>query len=120
MSQPLARCFAYALAGLWEALRTQRNLRVHLAFTLGVVAAGWVLALSPLEWAILALTVGMVWVAELFNTAMEAAVDLASPTLHPLARKAKDVSAAAVLVAAISAVAVGLIVLVPHVAELLQ
>jgi diacylglycerol kinase len=76
-----------------------------------VVVAGAVLRLAPLEWALLVLAVALVMTVELLNTALEAVVDLASPELHPLAKHAKDVAAAAVLIASAGAVAVGALVL---------
>ena len=93
--------------------RTQRNAWIHAAATVGVMALGLWLSLSRIEWAILALTVGLVWMAEFINTALEAVVDLASPDIHPLAKVGKDVGAAAVLVAAFASVAVGLLILGP-------
>ena len=69
--------------------------------------------MSHIEWAALALTIGLVWMAECFNTALEAVVDLASPGLHPLAKISKDVGAAAVLVAAITSIVIGLLILGP-------
>lgn len=105
--------FRYAFAGLFYMLRTQRNAWIHAAATVSVIALGLWLRLSPHDWAILALTIGLVWVAEFFNTALEAVVDLASPDIHPLARVGKDVAAAAVLVAAMTSVVVGLLILGP-------
>ena len=96
---------------MWYALRTQPNAQIHAVITVGALALGAWLGLSRAEWAILTLTIGLVWAAELLNTALEALVDLASPSLHPLAKVAKDVSAAAVLITAIIAVAVGLLLL---------
>ena len=66
-----------------------------------------------MEWAIIILTVALVWAAEFANTALEAVVDLASPEKHPLAKVGKDVGAAAVLIAALTAVLVGLLILGP-------
>lgn len=94
-------------------LRTQRNMWIHTAFSVGAVAAGLWLRLTPVEWAVIVLTMGLVWTAEFANTALEAAVDLASPDLHPLAKVAKDVAAGAVLVTAGTAVAVGLLIFGP-------
>ncbi len=105
--------FRSAFGGIWYALRTQPNAQIHAVVTVGVLALGAWLGLSRAEWAILTLTIGLVWAAELLNTALEALVDLASPSLNPLAKIAKDVSAAAVLITAIIAVAVGLILLEP-------
>jgi diacylglycerol kinase len=94
-------------------LRTQRNAWIHAAATVCVMALGLWLSLSRIEWAILALTIGLVWMAEFINTALEAVVDLASPDIHPLAKVGKDVGAAAVLVAAFTSVIVGLLILGP-------
>jgi diacylglycerol kinase (ATP) len=105
--------FRHAFAGWWYMLRTQRNAWIHAIFTGAVVIVGAWLGLSRVEWAIIALTIGAVWMAEFVNTALEAVVDLTSPNAHPLAKAGKDVAAAAVLVAALTSVAVGLLVLGP-------
>jgi diacylglycerol kinase len=105
--------FRYALAGWWYMLRTQRNAWIHAIISTLVFAVGLWLGLGRLEWAILFLTIGLVWMAEFVNTALEAVVDLASPDLHPLAKVGKDVAAAAVLVGACTAVVVGLLILGP-------
>lgn len=118
-SEGLLHSFRYAFAGLWYALRTQRNLRIHLSAAIIVVLLGALLGLSSVEWALLALTIGAVVVSELFNTVIEALVNLVSPERHPLAKVAKDVAAAAVLCMAIMAVAVGLAVFVPRLAGLI-
>ena len=112
--------FRYAFAGLWYMLRTQRNAWIHAAFTVVVVAVGFWLALDALEWALIVLSIGGVWMAEFVNTALEAVVDLASPDIHPLARVGKDVAAGAVLVGAGTAVMVGLLVLGPPLLEKLR
>lgn len=109
--------FRHALRGLMDALTAQRNLRIHLAVTTVVAAVGLWLGLDAQQWVALVLAVGLVWVAELFNTALEALVDLASPQRQPLARLAKDISAGAVLIAALAAVLVGLLVLGPGLLE---
>jgi len=107
----LVSSFRNALSGLRELLRTQRNARIHLFITLAVVGLAIWLRLSAGDWALLALTAALVWTAELINTALEAVVDLASPGRQPVARLAKDLSAAAVLVAALAAAVVGTLVL---------
>lgn len=109
----LVSSFRNALSGLNELLRTQRNARIHLAITLAVIGLAAWLRLSVGDWALLALAATLVWTAELINTALEAVVDLASPGPQPLARLAKDLSAAAVLVAAVGAAVVGALVLAP-------
>src|SRR6476661_8871145 len=89
----LARSFYYAFAGIGYCLRTQRNFRIHSLAAGAVLAGGLLLGLSWGEWAILALTVTLVLSAEMLNTVVEAAVDVASPEYHPLAKVAKDVAA---------------------------
>lgn len=105
--------FRHAFAGSWYMLRTQRNAWIHASFTLVVAVVGFWLRLQLLEWALIVLSIGGVWMAEFVNTALEAVVDLASPDIHPLAQVGKDVAAAAVLVGAGTAVLVGLLVLGP-------
>jgi diacylglycerol kinase (ATP) len=105
--------FAYAFQGWWYMLRTQRNAWIHAVISTVVVAVGLWLGLGMLEWAVLVLTIGLVWTTEFVNTALEAVVDLASPDLHPLAKVGKDVAAAAVLIGAGAASIVGMLILGP-------
>lgn len=98
-------------------LRTQRNAWIHAAASLAVIALGLWLGLSPLEWALIIFAIGIVWMAEFINTALEAVVDLASPDIHPLAKVGKDVAAAAVLSGAATAAIIGLLVLGPRLVE---
>ncbi len=105
--------FAYAARGWWYVLRTQRNAWIHVVITIVVVLLSIWLGLTPRDWAILVLTIALVFIAEFLNTAIEAVVDLASPGQHPLAKLAKDVGAGAVLLAAIAAVVIGLLILGP-------
>ena len=110
----LSTSFRCAFAGIAHVLRSQRNARIHLGVTLAIVLLGWWLRLTYTEWAIIALTVAVVLVAEMLNTAIEATIDLTTKRYHPLAKVAKDVAAGAVLTAAIIAVIVGLLILGPH------
>lgn len=105
--------FRYAFNGWWYVLKTQRNAWIHALATLAVILAGIWLQLTHLEWAMILFAIVLVWFAEFLNTALEAVVDLASPEDHPLAKVGKDVGAAAVLIAAIGAVLIGLLVLGP-------
>lgn len=114
------RSFGHALRGLKVLLQTQPNARIHAAATVVVVAAGALAGISPAEWALIALAAVCVWATEALNTSIEFVVDLVSPELHPLAGKAKDVAAAAVLVAALGSVVVGVLVFGPHVLKLFQ
>lgn len=107
--------FGYAFEGIAHVIRTQRNARVHLLFAALVVVAGLFFRVTAAEWAILAVTVTLVFGAEMFNTAIESQVDLATSDPDPRAKAAKDAGAGAVLVAALGAVAVGLAIFGPRV-----
>jgi probable rRNA maturation factor len=109
----LGRSFVYAFAGLWHAIRTQRNMRIHLSVAIIVVFLGFYLQLAWTSWALLALTIEFVLVAEMFNTVAEAALDAAAPSFHPLVKTAKDVAAGAVLLSALISAIVGLLILGP-------
>lgn len=113
------RSFCYAFAGIAHVVRTQRNARVHLAATLIVVAAGVFFRVTAVEWAVLALTIGLVFGAEMINTVAELAVDLLTARQHPQAKTAKDVGAGAVLVAALAAVGVGVAIFGPRLWQIL-
>ena len=111
--QRLYDSFCYAFSGLRYLARSQPNARIHLIVAIAVVAVGVWLGLPVRDWAVIALTVGLVLMAEAFNTALEALVDLCSPEPHPLAGVAKDVGAGAVLLAALTSVVVGGLLLGP-------
>ena len=106
--------FGHAGRGVWSALRSEVHLRFHAAATVVVMGLGFYCSISRTEWALVALATAGVWTAELLNTAIEALTDLASPDFHPLAGKAKDVAAGAVLLAAAGAMVVGALVFGPH------
>ncbi|WP_342418571.1 diacylglycerol kinase family protein [Paenibacillus sp. FSL H8-0168] len=108
--QPWRMTFRYAAEGVMYALRTQVNMRIHVAVALLVIVAGLTLHISRLDWFFVCVAIAIVIVAELFNTAVEAAVDLISPDIHPLAKAAKDTAAGAVLLAAVFAVIIGIFV----------
>jgi diacylglycerol kinase (ATP) len=112
--RPLWASFQAAFSGLGNLFRTQRNARIHLGAALAAVVLGGLLRLAFWEWAVLVLTIAVVLVAEGLNSAIEALVDLASPESRPLARRAKDLAAAAVLLAACLAVVVGAVLFLPH------
>lgn len=104
------RSFRYAYEGIGYALRSQRNMKFHFLASFAVLIAALILGLTKLEVLFLLLAMTLVIVTELINTAIEKTVDLAMPEIHPLAKIAKDVAAASVLVTAVFAVAVGMIV----------
>jgi diacylglycerol kinase len=109
----LVNAFRCAFVGFGYALRTQRNLQIHLAIGATVGVAGLVFGLSKVEWCLIALCIGLTWTAELLNTSVEVLVDLLAPEYHERARVAKDVAAAAVLCSALAAAVVGLLVFGP-------
>jgi diacylglycerol kinase (ATP) len=113
------RSFGYAFAGIGHGLRTQANLRIHFLAAAGVIIAGLLFQLSTVEWAILVVTIMIVLSAELFNSAIEAAVDRMGSETHPLSRIAKDMAAGAVLISAIGAVIVGLLIFGPRLLALI-
>ncbi len=112
-SPSLFASFRFALEGITYAFRTQRNFKVHCGIALAVVIVGLAVGLSLEQWAILAVVAGLVFQAELMNTALEAIVDHVAPEFHALAKVAKDCAAGAVFLTALSAVIVGLLVLGP-------
>jgi diacylglycerol kinase len=110
----VVRSFGYAFEGLAVMLRTQPNFVVHVCAALVALGVGVLLRVSPPELALIVLTVALVLVLECVNTALESLSDVASPGFHPLIKRAKDISAGAVLVAAIASIVVALLVFVPH------
>lgn len=110
----LRRSFIFAWRGLAVLLRSQANARIHAAATAAVISAGFLLRLARWEWCAVIAAIGLVWTSEALNTALEAAVDLATPQQHPLAGRAKDLAAAAVLCAALAAAVIGAVVFAPH------
>jgi diacylglycerol kinase len=113
-SVPLVRAFRFALEGAIYVIRSERNVRIQLVVGAAATAVGIWLGLGPVEWAVLALTMGLVIGLEWLNTAVEITVSLASPEEHPLAKAAKDVAAASVLVGAIASVAIGVFLFGPR------
>lgn len=111
--------FGHAFRGVAAALRSEVHLRFHAVATVVVIGFGFYFNISRTEWALVALAVGTVWTAELLNTAVEALTDLVSPEYHPLAGKAKDVAAGAVLVVALAALVVGVLLFAPRLWALL-
>jgi len=104
--------FRVAISGLVYTFKTQRHMRVHMYVTIFVVVGAMLLRLRTREVLVLLFMINFVLVAEMFNSAIEATVDLASPNYHPLAKFAKDISAGAVLITTIMAVLVGVLIAV--------
>jgi diacylglycerol kinase (ATP) len=108
------RSFGYAFAGLATLVRTQPNFRIHVVAACAAVGLGIVLRLPVWELGLIVLTAGMVLAIEALNTCLETLCDVVSPNYHPLVEKAKDVSAAAVLISAIAAVGIAALLFLPH------
>jgi diacylglycerol kinase (ATP) len=107
--------FRYAIKGIGAAFRSEQNMQLHVLAAVLVVLAGLFFDISRSEWGLIALAIGLVSSAEIMNTAVETVVNLVSPEQHPLAGKAKDLAAGAVLVAAITALLIGLLVFGPKI-----
>lgn len=110
--------FTYPIKGLKYAYRNEQNLTFDVGMAALVTIFGFIFKLNKYEWAILVLTIGLVISCELINTAIEATVDLVTEEYHPLAKVAKDTSAAAVFIFAIVAIIVGLIIFLPKIIAL--
>src|ERR671931_688553 len=110
-SPPVFQSFNYAFEGVIHALRTQRNMRIHFAVAAGVLVVAFIYDVTRLELIALMIAIAFVLIAEMVNTAVEATIDLSTPSFDPLAKIAKDLAAGAVLIASVNAIAVGYLVL---------
>lgn len=110
-----ANSFRYAFQGLADLLKSQPNARIHLAAAVAVTLAGFFFQIARTEWLAVVTCIALVFAAEAINTALEYLTDLVSPDYHPLAGKAKDAAAAAVLIIAAGAVVTGLIIFLPKI-----
>ena len=114
------RSFGYAFQGIWIMLKSQHNAWVHAAASVCVIVAGFIFHLTSPEWCWIVLAIVSVWMAEALNTAFEFLCDVASPEFHPLVKKSKDVSAGAVLIAAIGSVVIGVLVFAPKLLKIFE
>ena len=112
--------FAFAFSGLHELWTNEINTRIHLFFTAAAILMGFLLKIKTAEWCILVLTIASVWGAEAMNAALERNVDLVTEEWKPLAKKAKDLAAGAVLIYAIGSVIIGIIIFLPKLISLLM
>ncbi len=110
----LINSFSYALQGLREAFFSERNLQIHFFFSVIVIFCGFLFHITKVEWLIVLLLFGGMFAIEMLNTAIEKVVDLVTDEYHPLAKKAKDIAAGAVLIYAIISILVGLIIFLPY------
>ncbi|MFD1038515.1 diacylglycerol kinase family protein [Virgibacillus byunsanensis] len=105
--------FSFAWNGLVSVAKKERNFRIHLLVIIMVIITGILCRLSTIEWSLIIIVIGFVLVTEMLNTVIENTIDYLNPTIHPLAKNIKDISAAAVLVAAITAIIVGIVIFLP-------
>lgn len=108
-----AKSFHFAFDGLFYFFKTQHNAILHAIATLGVIVLGFISNLPPMKWLFIVGAIGLVWMAELFNTAVEKLCDMVCPQQDPRIKFIKDTAAAAVLVAAAVAIATACIIFIP-------
>ena len=114
------KSFGHAFRGIRILLTTQHNALLHVVAAIAVIILGLFFGISLIEWSVVVLCIATVISAEAFNTAIEFLSDAISTDHHPLIGKAKDVAAGAVLITAIGALAVGLLVFVPHILSIFR
>lgn len=112
--------FGHATRGLWALTSGEPHFRIHLLATTAVIVSGALMGISLLEWFMLIVAISMVLMAEALNTVIERMMDLLHPEVHPKVKVIKDVSAAAVLIAAVAAIVIGVLVFYDDVRSLLE
>ena len=118
-SKNVISSFKYAFQGMFSALKTERNLKIHVTIMILVIIAGIVLKISKIEWIICIILFGLVIGGEMFNSAIETVVDIAMPDINPKAKFAKDAAAGAVLVFEIASAIIGFMIFGPKLIALL-
>ena len=119
-NKKLINSFKYAFKGIFSALKTEKNLKIHTIIAILVIIFGIIFKLSKLEWLICLICIMTVISSELINTAIETTVDIAMPNKNELAKRAKDIGAASVLVLAIFSAIIGLIIFLPKIIMLFK
>lgn len=104
----------HAIDGFRYLYRTQNNIRIHFIITIVIIVLSIVLGISLIEWGLIFLTMALVWITESFNTVFERLFDIVDPSVNPLVKIGKDVSAAAVLISAVVSIIVGILVFLPR------
>jgi diacylglycerol kinase len=111
--------FRFALDGLWSLLKYEHNSRIHLAMAITAIILGILLKLNMSEWSLIIMVIGIVFITELLNSSLESLADHINPEWNKLIKKAKDYSAAAVLISAIISVIIGAIIFIPKISNLI-
>lgn len=117
-SKNIFSSFKYAFEGLFYGFKTTRNLKIDLVIAILVIISGFIFKISLMEWVAVVMCIGLVMSLELINTAIEEAVNLAMPNIHPIAKISKDVAAGGVLLAAIFSFVTGLLIFIPKIIAL--
>lgn len=108
----------HAINGIKYAVRSENNMKIHFVILLIVIGLGVAFRLSGVEWMLLSLTIGSVLICELLNTAVEDLLDYLAPEIHPTVGKIKDLTAGAVLIAALVSISVGSLIFIPKILSL--
>ena len=116
----LINSFRYAFSGIFSALKSERNMKIHMVALVLVVVFGFLLRISETEWIVCILCIALVISSEMINTAIEKTVDLATDEIKETAKKAKDIAAGAVLINAIGSAIIAAIIFIPKIIELLR
>lgn len=106
--------FRHAFRGLYLLITREHNMWIHLFLAVLALMLGWVFSITKFEWLFLVLAIGLVFITEAINTALEVDINLTSPEYHPFARDVKDIAAGAVLIAVFFALIVGGLVFLPY------
>lgn len=115
---PLLKSFSFAVYGIMTAIKTERNMRIHLSCTVIVIGCSFYFSITKIEWLFILFAIGGMLALELVNTAIERVVDLVTNEYHPLAKQAKDLAAGAVFIYMILSVVIGLVILLPYLFKL--
>lgn len=116
----LLKSFSYASRGLFKTWREEQNLQIHTLAALAVFTAAYLFGVSQFEWLVLLLTVLLVFLMEIVNSAIERVTDILKPRIHGYVKEIKDIMAAAVMISAIGAFVVGLVIFGPRILALIQ
>ena len=111
--------FRFAFTGIWSLLKNEHNARIHLLAAILAITMGFILKINPLEWSLLIIVIGIVFLTELLNTALENLADVVEPEWNEKIRKTKDYAAAGVLIAAVISLLVGGLIFIPRLLDLL-
>lgn len=117
---PLLSSFRYAICGIVMAVRSERNVKIHLFFAVAAISFGFVLSISVIEWLFIFVAIGGMLTAEMINSAIEKTVDLYTKEYHPIAKQAKDIAAGGVLIFAVTSVMIGILIFYPKLHHLLS